>query len=85
MPQANVTLSVTPALITWQIRNFAGRIIVPQRIAVDFRTTVPSDSAFWRVYARGTFQNQTIFGRHYSYQQRGGLRAILGCHGGVLL
>ena len=63
--------AVTPALITWQIRNFAGRIIVPQRIAVDFRTTVPSDSAFWRVYARGTFQNQTIFGRHYSYQQRG--------------
>ena len=62
---------VTPALVTWQIHNHAGRIVVPQRIAVDFRTTVPSDSAFWRVYARGTYQNQTIFGRHYSYQQRG--------------
>ena len=62
---------MTPALVTWQIRNHAGRIVVPQRIAVDFRTTVPPDSAFWRVYARGTYQNQTIFGRHYSYQQRG--------------
>jgi hypothetical protein len=61
----------TPALVTWQIRNLAGRVVVPQRIAVDFRTTVPPDSAFWRVYARGTYQNQTIFGRHYSYQQRG--------------
>jgi hypothetical protein len=61
----------TPALITWQIRNFAGRIMVPERIAVDFRTTVPAQSAFWNVYARGTYQNQTIFGKHYSYQQRG--------------
>ena len=62
---------VTPALVTWQIRNFAGRIIVPQRIALDFRTTVPSTSTFWSVYARGTYQNQTGFGRHYSYQQPG--------------
>jgi len=62
---------VTPALVTWQIRNHAGRIVVPQRVAVDFRTSVPPQSAFWRVYARGTYQNQTIFGRHYSYQQRG--------------
>ena len=62
---------VTPALVAWQIRNLAGRVVVRQRIAVDFRTTVPPDSAFWRVYARGTYQNQTIFGRHYSYQQRG--------------
>ena len=62
---------VTPALITWQIRNFAGRVVVPERIAADFRTTVPSDSTFWSVYARGTYQNQTMFGRHYSYQQCG--------------
>jgi murein DD-endopeptidase MepM/ murein hydrolase activator NlpD len=62
---------VTPALVTWQIRNHGGRVVVRQRIAVDFRTTVPPDSAFWRVYARGTYQNQTVFGQHYSYQQRG--------------
>jgi hypothetical protein len=61
----------TPALVTWQVRSSEGRIVVPQQIAVDFRTTVPPDSAFWSVYARGTYQNQTIFGRHYSYRQRG--------------
>ena len=61
----------TPALVTWQIRNHAGRIVVPQRIAADFRTTVPPNSAFWRVYARGTYQSQTVFGRHYSYEQSG--------------
>jgi hypothetical protein len=61
----------TPALVTWQIRNHAGGVVVRERIAADFRTTAPPDSAFWSVYARGTYQNQTVFGRHYSYQQRG--------------
>ena len=62
---------VTPALVTWKICNLAGRIVVAPRVAVDFRTSVPPDSAFWRLYARGTYQNQTVFGRHYSYLQRG--------------
>ena len=62
---------VTPALVTWQIRHLTGRVVVPQRVAVDFRTSVPRNSAFWRIYARGTYQNQTIFGRHYSYLQDG--------------
>ena len=62
---------VTPALLTWQIRNIAGRAVVPQHVAFDVRTSVPPNSAFWRVYARGTYQNQTVFGKHYSYLQRG--------------
>ena len=62
---------VTPALLTWQIRNIAGRDVVPQHVAFDFRASVPANSAFWRVYARGTYQNQTVFGTHYSYLQRG--------------
>jgi hypothetical protein len=61
----------TPALVTWKIRKLAGRIVVPRRVAVDFRNSVPRNSAFWHVFARGTFQNQTIFGRHYSYLERG--------------
>jgi hypothetical protein len=61
---------VTPALVTWQIRNAAGRVIM-RRTAADFRRSIPSDAAFWRIYARGTYQNQNVFGRHYSYQQRG--------------
>ena len=61
----------TPALITWKISRINGRVVVPQRVAFDFRTTVPPDSSFWSIYARGTYQNQTVFGNHYSYLQRG--------------
>ncbi len=62
---------VTPVLVTWRIRKLAGRVVMPRRVAVDFRNSVPPNSAFWHVFARGTYQNQTIFGPHYSYQQRG--------------
>jgi hypothetical protein len=63
---------VTPALVTWKIRRLlTGRLIVPKRVAADFRNGVPPNSSFWRIYARGTYQNQTVFGNHYSYQQRG--------------
>ena len=64
-------LPVSPALITWQVRSWAGKTVVPRRVAVDFRTTQPSNSAFWDVYARGTYQNMTVFGPHYSFLQRG--------------
>lgn len=63
---------VTPALITWRIRCFrTGRTVVREHVARDVRNGVPRDSLFWRAYARGTYQNQTVFGNHYSYQQRG--------------
>jgi len=62
---------VTPALVTWEIRRIWGRVVVPKRVAFDFRTSVPSNSSFWRIYARGTYQNQTVFGNHYSYLERG--------------
>jgi len=64
-------LPVTPALLTWEIRSWAGRTVVARRVAVDYRTTVPANSSFWRVYARGTYQNMSVFGPHYSYLQRG--------------
>jgi hypothetical protein len=64
-------LPVAPALLTWRIQRWDGKIIVPERTVVDFRTTEPSDSAFWSVYARGTFQNMSVFGKHYSYMQPG--------------
>jgi hypothetical protein len=62
---------VTPALVTWKIRRITGRVVVRQRVAFDFRSAVPPNSSFWRIYARGTYQNQTVFGNHYSYQERG--------------
>jgi len=62
---------VGPALLTWEIRNLAGQVVVPRRVAADFRKTVPPDPGFWHVYARGTYQNQSVFGHHYSYLERG--------------
>jgi Peptidase family M23 len=64
-------LPTTPALITWKVTKLHGRTVVPEHTGVDFRTTVPSTSAFWRLYARGTYQNMCVFGAHYSYMQRG--------------
>jgi Peptidase family M23 len=65
------SLPTTPALLSWRIQNVTGRVVVPERIAVDYRNGVPGNSAFWRVYARGTYQNMCVFGAHYSYMQRG--------------
>jgi hypothetical protein len=64
-------LPTTPALISWRIQKVTGRVVVPERIAVDYRTGIPGNSSFWRVYARGTYQNMCVFGAHYNYMQRG--------------
>jgi Peptidase family M23 len=64
-------LPTAPALITWRIQRPDGKVIVPDRTAVDFRSTVPENSAFWTVYARGTYQNMCVFGPHYSYMEGG--------------
>jgi hypothetical protein len=64
-------LPTTPALITWRVQNVGGRVVVPERIGVDYRTTIPGNSSFWHVYARGTYQNMCVFGSHYAYMQRG--------------
>jgi hypothetical protein len=64
-------LPTTPALLSWRIQKATGRVVVPERIAVDYRSSVPGNSSFWRVYARGTYQNMCVFGAHYAYMQRG--------------
>jgi len=65
-------LPVTPALIEWHIRRAdSGRIVVPSRIAYDVRAHLPALNDFWRVYARGTHQNMSVFGKHYSFMQPG--------------
>jgi murein DD-endopeptidase MepM/ murein hydrolase activator NlpD len=64
-------LPVTPALVAWRIQTAAGKVVVPEHVAADFRRTIPHDPAFWSVYARGTFQNMAVFGRHYSYLEPG--------------
>jgi hypothetical protein len=64
-------LPTTPALVAWRIQRPNGVVVVPERVAADFRGTVPKNSAFWTVYARGTYQNMCVFGKHYSYMQNG--------------
>jgi hypothetical protein len=76
MPSLAVTgnwtkLPVTPALITWRIQSTNGIVVVPTRVAADFRTSEPRDREFWSTYARGTFQNMATFATHYSLKQPG--------------
>jgi hypothetical protein len=64
-------LPVTPALLTWRIQSWTGKVVLRERAAYDHRVTVPANAAFWATYARGTYQNMAVFGPHYSYLQRG--------------
>ena len=62
VPGTFAGLPVAPALVTWAItRN--SKVIVKPHVAADFRHRLPSNSAFWSVYARGTYQNDTRFGK----------------------
>ena len=65
-------LPVTPALIEWRIQRVSGgKVVVPTRVAYDVRNHLPAFGDFWRVYSRGTHQNMSVFGKHYSYMQPG--------------
>lgn len=69
-PEAWSGLPVTPALLTWEIRSWNGKVVLGRQVANDFRRSLPGRS-FWQVYARGTFQNMAVFGHHYSWAQPG--------------
>ena len=71
VPGAWHDLPVTPALMTWRIQSTEGKVVVPTRVAADFRTNLPPNSAFWSTYARGTLQNMSAFQEHYSNMQPG--------------
>jgi hypothetical protein len=65
-------LPVTPAVIEWRIqRADNGKVVVPTRVIYDVRSHLPALGDFWRIYARGTHQNMSVFGKHYSYLQPG--------------
>jgi murein DD-endopeptidase MepM/ murein hydrolase activator NlpD len=72
VPGAWHDLPVTPALVTWRIEQATThRVVVRQHTAYDVRRAMPSNNLFWRIYARGTHQNMSVFGKHYSYMQPG--------------
>jgi hypothetical protein len=64
-------MPVSPALITWSIRDLRPRTTVAATTAVDFRRTIPDNGRFWQFYERGSYQNMCVFGKHYSYRQPG--------------
>jgi hypothetical protein len=64
-------LPVAPAHLSWEVRTWTGKSVLRKQTAIDLRSRLPRDAKFWQVYARGTYQNMAVFGRHYSWGQRG--------------
>lgn len=64
-------MPVTPARVAWQIETWTGKPTGLVGVAYDVRHTIPPDADFWHVYARGTFQNMSVFGKHYSWLEPG--------------
>jgi hypothetical protein len=50
-----------PALVEWRL--LRGATHTAWKVAADFRLTEPPRSAFWQVYAPGTYQNIPVFER----------------------
>lgn len=65
-------LPVAPARLTWLVKRATdGRVAVARRESFDVRRTIPSNDAFWSVYARGTRQNMSTFQGRRSWRQPG--------------
>ena len=71
-------MPVTPAALSYRVETWNGRVKLPETIAWDTRETIPANATFWSHYARGTFQNMSVFGSHYSWGQPGCFRFRLG-------
>jgi hypothetical protein len=64
-------LPVAPAALLWSLTMPDGRVVISERAGLDFRNTIPDNSDFWDVYARGTYQNHAIFAGHAHAQLTG--------------
>jgi Peptidase family M23 len=71
VPGAWHGMPITPAVLAYRIETWNGKVVVPERTVWDTRETIPSNATFWAHYARGTFQNMSVFGGHYSWGQPG--------------
>ena len=63
VPGAWAGLAVAPAIVSWKLGVRGGPMIVRPRIIANFLKPLPPEARFWRIYARGTFQNSARFGR----------------------
>src|SRR5439155_14556183 len=64
-------LGVTPATVSWSLAELGGRMVVPEQTVVDFRRFLPRRESFWRVYARGTYQNRPAIGNRLHREMHG--------------
>lgn len=71
VPGAWNGMPITPAVVSWRVETWNGKAKIREHAAWDARTTIPSNADFWRYYARGTFQNMSVFYPHYSWGQPG--------------
>jgi hypothetical protein len=62
VPGSFAGLPVAPALVRWSVTRLNGTAPVPWRTAADFRSTLPANSHFFDVYAKGTYENAPRFG-----------------------
>ena len=53
-----------------ELRRFGGKAAA-RGVAADFRRSTPPNERFWSYYARGTYQNMSVFGPRYSWGQPG--------------
>jgi hypothetical protein len=64
-------MPVTPARITWRLQRMTGKVVMRTHVARNVSVTIPEQERYWDYYARGTFQNMSVFANHYSYAQPG--------------
>jgi peptidase M23-like protein len=55
-------LPVAPAFVQWTVTRLNGKVAVAPRTAADFRSTLPANTHFYDVYAKGTYENSPRFG-----------------------
>jgi len=56
-------LPVAPAFVAWSLRRPGHRAPIVRRTVANFLRTLPPNSKFWTVYAKGTYENSPRFGR----------------------
>ena len=64
------SMPVSPALIRWQLATVRGRVL-RNKIAVDFRSSIPPRQDFCSVYAPGTIQNFAVVFGHLHWRKPG--------------
>jgi hypothetical protein len=59
------TMPMAPQEVSWHLSaDRSAKRVIPERVAFDASSHLPPNGAFWRTYARGTWQNMPTFAGH---------------------